>query len=74
MWKTLATRGSVAPESDDELASSSWPTIGAGLGTAAPESFAEPAALGWLATPSCSEAAAPGFGNGALAGAGSSGT
>jgi hypothetical protein len=41
---------------------------------AAPESFSELATLGWLAAPSFSEAVAPGFGDGALAGAGSSGT
>jgi hypothetical protein len=73
MWKTLATRGSAALGSDDEPASSSWPAIGASLETAAPESFVEPVALVGPAAPSCPEVAAPRFGNGALAGAGSSG-
>jgi hypothetical protein len=74
MWKTLATRGSVAYGFDDVPASSSGPAAVASLETAAPESFAEPAALGWPAAPSWSEAAAPEFGDDALAGAGSSGT
>jgi hypothetical protein len=37
-------------------------------------SFAEPATLGWPAAPSRSELAAPEFGDGVLAGAGSSST
>jgi hypothetical protein len=38
---------------------------GAGLETAAPKSFVEPAALGWLAASFSSEAVAPESGNGA---------
>jgi hypothetical protein len=37
---------------------------GGGLETAAPESFIEPAMLGWPTTSFCSEAAALEFGNG----------
>jgi hypothetical protein len=64
MWKTLATRGSVAPGSVNVPALSSWPATGAGLETAAPESFADLAALVWPAAPSGSETAAPESGNG----------
>jgi hypothetical protein len=45
MWKTLVTRGSAAPGSDDEPASLSWPAVGAGLETATPDSFIEPTTL-----------------------------
>jgi hypothetical protein len=41
-----------------------WPAAGDGLETAAAESFAVPAALGWPAAPFSFEAAAPESGNG----------
>jgi hypothetical protein len=63
----LVTRGLAALGYDDEPASPRWPTVGAGLEMATPESFTEPTALGWPAVPSCSEAVAPGSRNGALA-------
>jgi hypothetical protein len=66
MRKTLATRGLATPRSSiDVLASYGWPVVGAGLETVAPESFVEPAALGWPAASFISEAAAPGSVNGA---------
>jgi hypothetical protein len=46
LWKTLATIGSAAPGSIDVPASSGWPAAGAGMETAAPESFTETATLG----------------------------
>jgi hypothetical protein len=73
-WKTLSTSGSTASRSADVSASLDWPAAGVCLETAAPGIFVEPALLGWPAAPSCSQPAAPGFGNGALAGVGSSGT
>jgi hypothetical protein len=64
MWKTLATRGSVAPRSVVVLASSDCLAGGEGVEPAFLMSFAEPATLGWPAASFSAESAAPGSGGG----------